>query len=183
LQCKSIRLMERVSNFRFRISRFGFRFSNFEFRTAAGRSTGPLIAAVAVVLGIILGVAVWVVHTRAARSQRRAALTAEEKAYLQHIEITEAKVSAATNFLGDMVTYMDAKVTNTGARPVRQVDLRLEFSDMLNQVVLRETAHPITARMPPLKPGETRAIRVTFEKMPAEWNQAPPTITAVGLHL
>ena len=149
---------------------------------AAGRSIGLLIAAVAVVLTVILGIAVWVVHTRSSRPQPRAALTAEGREYLQHIEIAEVKVSAATNFLGDMVTYVDAKVTNTGSRPIRQLDLRLEFSDMLNQVVLREIAYPLTARMPPLKAGESRPFRVTFEKMPAEWNQALPTITAVGLH-
>ncbi len=149
---------------------------------AAARSTGLLIAVVALVLGTILGIGVWVIHMRSARPQLRTALAAEERVYLRHIEITEAKVSAATNFLGDMVTYLDAKVTNTGARPIRQLDLRLEFSDMLNQVVLREAAHPITAHTPPLKPGETRPFRVTFEKMPAEWNQAPPVITPVGLH-
>ena len=151
-------------------------------KCAAARSTGSLIAAVAMVLGILLGIGVWVMHTRSARPQIRAALTAEERAYLQYIQIPEAKVSAATNFLGDVVTYLDAKVANTGTRPVRQLDLRLEFSDMLNQVVLREMAHPITARTPALKPGETRAFRLTFEKMSAEWNQAPPAITAVGLH-
>ncbi len=151
-------------------------------KSAAGRSIGSLIAAVVVILGIILGAAVWVVHTRSTRPQPRAAPTAEERAYLQHIVISDAKVSAATNFLGDMVTHLDAKVTNTGPKPVRQLDLRLEFSDMLNQVVLRETAHPITPRMPSLNPGETRAFRATFEKMPVEWNQAPPAITAVGVH-
>ncbi len=158
-----------------------FRFSNFEFRSVPGRSTGSLIAVVAVVLSIILGAAVWVVHTRSTRPQPRGALTAQERGYLQHIVISDAKVSAATNFLGDMVTYLDAKVSNTGTKPVRQLDLRVEFSDMLNQVVLRETAHPITPRMPPLNPGETRAFRATFEKMPAEWNQAQPAITAVAL--
>lgn len=111
-----------------------------------------------------------------------AVVSTEESAYLQHIVISDAKVSAATNFLGDMVTYLDAKVTNTGTKPVGQLDLRLEFSDMLNQVVLRESAHPITVRMHPLQPGETRAFRVTFERMPAEWNQAAPAITPVGLH-
>jgi hypothetical protein len=44
-------------------------------------------------------------------------------------------------------------------------------------VVLRETAHAITLRTPPLKPGETRSFRVSFDHMPADWNQAAPTIT------
>jgi hypothetical protein len=149
--------------------------------SAEGRSTGVLIAAVAVILGIILGAAVWLAHTRSTRSQLPVAPTAEERSYLQHIVISDAQVSAATNFLGDMVTYVDAKVTNTGKKPVRELDIRLEFSDMLNQVVLREMTHPITPRMPPLAPGETRPFRVTFERMPAEWNQAPPAITPVAL--
>jgi hypothetical protein len=147
-----------------------------------GRSTGLLIAVVAVVLGIILGAAVWLAHTRSTRSQPRGAQTAEERAYLQHILISEVRVSAATNFLGDMVTYVDAKMTNTGTKPVRQVDIRLEFSDMLNQVVLRETKHPLTPSMSPLASGETRAFRATFERMPAEWNQAAPAITPVALN-
>jgi len=147
-----------------------------------GRSTGLLIAGVAVILSIILGAAVWLAHTRATRLQPAVALTAEERAYLQHIVISDAQVSAATNFLGDMVTYVEAKATNTRTRPVRQLEVRLEFSDMLNQVVLRETTYPITPLMPPLAPGETRAFRATLERMPAEWNQAPPTITPVALH-
>ncbi len=85
-------------------------------------------------------------------------------------------MSAARNFLGDMVTYLDAKITNTGTKIVRELELRLEFVDSLNQVVLCETAHPITLRTPPLKPGDTRLLHLTFEHMPADWNQAPPTI-------
>jgi hypothetical protein len=150
--------------------------------SAAGRSTGLLIAVVAAVLGIILGTAVWLAHRRSTRSQPQAALTAEERGYLEHIVISDVQVSAATNLLGDVVTYLDAKVANNGTKAVRQLDIRLEFSDMLNQVVLRETRHPITPRMPPLAPGETRTFRSTFERMPAEWNQAPPSITPVALH-
>jgi heme A synthase len=148
----------------------------------AGRSTGLLITAVAVILGVILGAAVWLAHTRSSRSQPPVAPTTEERSYLQHIVISGVQVSAATNFLGDMVTYVDAKMTNTGTKPVRELDIRLEFSDMLNQVVLRETTHPITPRTPPLAPGETRAFRATFERMPAEWNQAAPAITPVALY-
>jgi hypothetical protein len=151
-------------------------------RSAAGRSTAALIAVAAAVLGIMLGAAVWFAHTRSTHSQPRAAPTAEERGYLEHIVISDAQVSAATNLLGDMVTYVDAKVTNNGTKAVQQLDIRLEFSDMLNQVVLRETRHPLTPRMPPLKPGEARPFRFTFERMPAEWNQTPPAIAPVAVH-
>jgi hypothetical protein len=151
-------------------------------RWVEGRSTGLLIGVVAVILGIILGAAIWLAHTRSTRSRPRVALTTEERAYLEHIVVADAKVSAATNFLGDTVTYVDARITNSGTKPIRQLDLQLEFLDMLNQVVLRETTHPLTLSMPSLAPGETRPFRITFERMPTEWNQAPPTVTPVALH-
>jgi hypothetical protein len=91
--------------------------------------------------------------------------------------VSDARMSAAENFLGHTVTYLDAQVTNQGAKAVRQLELELVFVDMLNQVVLRETARPVTLRGPALQPGQTRAFRVSFEHMPADWNQAPPTIT------
>ena len=42
------------------------------------------------------------------------------------------------------MTYLDAQVTNKGTKTVRRLDVDLTFVDMLNQVVLRETAHPVT---------------------------------------
>jgi hypothetical protein len=59
---------------------------------------------------------------------------------------------------------------------VRRLDFDLTFVDTLNQVVLRERVRPVNQHSSPLKPGESRAFRVTFEHMPADWNQAAPTI-------
>ena len=112
-------------------------------------------------------------------SSGAASLTAEEKGYFSRIEFSDVRMSAADNFLGDTVTYLDARVTNHGDKPLRRLDVQLEFVDMLNQVVLREVAHPVNARTPALAPGQTRDFRVTFEHMPADWNQAPPTLTPV----
>jgi hypothetical protein len=106
-------------------------------------------------------------------------LAEEERAYLNRIEIAEVRMSAAQNFLGDTVTYLDGRITNQGTRQVRQVQVEMEFVDMLGQVVLRETARPVNSQTPPLQPGETRAFQISFEHMPMEWNQAPPRIRIV----
>jgi hypothetical protein len=105
--------------------------------------------------------------------------TEEQKAYFRQLEFTDLHMSAAQNFLGDSVTYLDARVKNAGTKTVRRLDLDLTFVDMLSQVILRERAHPVSERAPPLKPGESRAFRVTFEHIPADWNQAAPTMTPV----
>jgi hypothetical protein len=106
-------------------------------------------------------------------------LSQEQKAYIPLLEFADAHVSAAENFLGDTVTYLDGRVTNKGGKLIRRLDVELEFVDMFNQVVLCETAHPVTERTPPFKPGESRTFQVRFEHLPAEWNQAPPRMRPV----
>ena len=108
-------------------------------------------------------------------------LGSEEKAYLSKIVVTDARMSAAQNFIGDTITYLDGRITNQGSKTIRRVELRLEFVDTLDQVVLRDSAHPVTPRMPPLEPGKSRSFRVSFDHMPADWNQAPPRITPISV--
>ena len=143
----------------------------------ARRSTPVLITFILVIVVAIAAAVIFLIGGGSPPASPPPALTAEAKAYFPEIEVTDARMSAARNFLGDTVAYLDARVTNKGTKVVRRLDLELEFVDTLNQVVLRDAAHPISARTPPLKPGETRAFRVTFEHLPIDWNQAPPAIT------
>lgn len=106
-------------------------------------------------------------------------MSPEAQAYLREIAVTDAHMSAADTPLGTAVTYLDARVANKGSQTVREVDLRLEFVDMTGQMVLRQTTHPVSRQTAPLKPGELRGLHVTFDHMPAEWNQAPPAFTPV----
>lgn len=133
------------------------------------------------VLAVIVAAAILLTRRAPSGASSGPVLSDEQKAYLGQIEVTDAKMSAAENFLGHTVTYLDAVVANKGSRAVKSIELELVFVDTLRQVVLRETAHPITARTPPLKPGETRPFQVTFEHMPIDWNQGPPRITPVSV--
>ena len=117
-------------------------------------------------------------HPASARASRPP-LSAEQQAYLPSLAFADLRMSAAVNFLGDTITYLDGSVTNQGTKSVRRLEVELNFVDTLNQVVLRETAHPLADRTTPLRPGETLAFRVTFDHMPADWNQAPPSAKAV----
>jgi hypothetical protein len=142
---------------------------------AEERPTVTYILIAAAALGVIAAVLVL-----ASRPPRQApsppTLSADQQAYLPQIVVSDTRMSAAENFLGHTVIYLDGQVSNRGNRAVRGLGIRMEFVDMLNQVVLRERAHPLNPQAPPLKPGETRAFRVTFEHLPLEWNQAAPTI-------
>jgi len=150
-------------------------------RRDRGVATIVLILIVAALLALLI--AAFVYFRSAALAGRRTGsgvpLSEEQRAYASLLELTDARMSAAQNFLGNTVTYLDARVTNKGAKAVRRLDVQLEFVDILNQVVLREVAHPVTDRTAPLKPGQSRAFQVTFEHMPADWNQTSPRMKVV----
>ncbi len=106
--------------------------------------------------------------------------TPEEQAYLTMIEVTNAKMMAARNFLGERIITMDAHIVNHGNKTVRYVKLELQFMDIYGRkVVLQTQAVPITPQAPPLPPGESRPFSISFEHVPPDWNQAPPRITPV----
>ena len=131
----------------------------------------------------VLVLSAWWMHGRLTRAPVRAPMSPEAEAYLRQIAVTDARMSAADTPLGTAVTYLDAHLTNKGTQSVQELDLRLEFVDMTGQMILRQTVHPINKRTAPLKPGEVRDLHVTFDHMPAEWNQAPPAFTPVYVAL
>lgn len=128
---------------------------------------------------VVLGVLVWTTHQNASRALSTPAMTAEERAYLSQIEIRNAHMSVAKNLMGNTLYYLDADVTNNGSQTIRRLQFQLEFVDPFQQVVLRGTANPVSGVDPPVGPGKTRHIHVTFEHLPAEWNLGPPRTTPV----
>jgi hypothetical protein len=144
-----------------------------------------IILIVSVILAGLVAILVLHQHREATRPTLEVAsrppLNAEQTSYLNSFSFADFHMSAANNFLGNTVTYLDASISNQGAKPVHSLEVELNFVDSLNQVVLREIAHPLANRAAPLGPGETCAFRVTFEHMPVDWNQAPPSAKAVYL--
>jgi hypothetical protein len=141
-----------------------------------------MILGAAAALAVVVGVYVAVAPHGARLDSSKPALSEAEKAYLAQIVVVDAHMSAAESFAGNTVTYLDARVTNQGAKLVERVEIQLEFHDSLNRLVLRERARPVRPGSPPLKPGESRAFRISFDHMPMDWNQAPPGISTTSVH-
>lgn len=106
-----------------------------------------------------------------------------ERVYAERLQFTGIQMSRAENFLGQEITYLFCVVTNRGDRTVRQLEITLEFRDLLNQVVLRDTRRVIGPRSAPLPPGAQREIEISWEHIPADWNQQYPSIRVSGLLL
>ena len=142
-----------------------------------------IIIVVSVILAGVVAVLVTYQHEVATRpataAATRAPMPSDQKAYLSTLTFGEFHMSAAANFLGHTETYLDGSISNPGTKVVRNLEVELNFVDTLNQVVLRESVHPLADHANVLQPGETHAFRVTFEHMPMDWNQAPPMAKVV----
>jgi hypothetical protein len=100
--------------------------------------------------------------------------TQEETAYLQNIQLVPSRAEAAQNFLQHTVTTVYGTVTNKGNKTVIYLEINLTFSDIEGKPIDQRKAYPISGTTLPLKPGETREFRVSFDQVPPMWNQAVP---------
>src|SRR5271163_5120407 len=91
-----------------------------------------------------------------------------EQAYVAQIHIENINMSRAENFLHQEVTTLGGEIVNTGNRALQGVELTVEFSDELRQVVLRESRSVLDP--PPLAPGARREFEISLEHVPDSWN-------------
>jgi hypothetical protein len=104
-----------------------------------------------------------------------------EQAYAPKIHIENVALSRAENFLHQEVTTLSGELVNTGDQRLRAVEVTIEFSDELNQVVLRESRVILAPGAPPLAPGERRSFEVSFEHIPSSWNMRQPAVFVTGV--
>ena len=106
-----------------------------------------------------------------------------EQEYLKKIQVGNIALSRAENFLHQEVTTVSGEVYNAGSESVSGLRLTTEFSDDMNQVVLRETRGLPGAPELPLAPGERRGFEISFEHVPTSWNMQQPAVRPSYLQL
>jgi hypothetical protein len=115
--------------------------------------------------------------------------------YAANLKLSDMKMSAAENFIGSTVTYLDGKVTNAGDKTVSHAVVHVTFKDSLGQVaqaedvplhVLQTTgsyADAVDLSISPLAPGQSRQFRLTFEHVTADWNHEYPELRVTDVSL
>jgi hypothetical protein len=100
-------------------------------------------------------------------------LSADAKAYVRNLQLTEVTMRATESYVKQMVTEIEGKITNAGSRTVQHADVYCVFYNSYGEVILRERV-PIVVT--DLKPGETRAFRLPFDDIPGGWNNQMPQL-------
>jgi len=115
--------------------------------------------------------------------------------YIAQLKLSNFKMSAAENFIGATVSYIDGSITNTGNKTVTHVMVEVNFEDSIGQVAQREDLplrvvrtngaylEPVDLNVAPLAPGQTEPFRLTFDSISAQWNHQYPDITITDVTL
>jgi len=141
-------------------------------------------------LPILLGVALVVIVVGAiallTRGGPKSAATPHP--YAANIKLSDLKMSAAENFVGASVTYIDGTVTNIGEKTVTHAVVHVAFRNSLGEVAQAEdvplhvlqTSGPypdaVDLGLSPLAPTQGKPFRLTFEHISNDWNQAYPDL-------
>jgi hypothetical protein len=113
--------------------------------------------------------------------------------YAANIQLSDFKMSAAENFVGATVSYIDGTVTNAGGQALTHAEVEVLFKDDLGQIVQKETValkvlrtsgpypEAVDLRSAPLSPGQILPFRLTFESISSQWNHQYPDIRVTDL--
>jgi hypothetical protein len=139
---------------------------------------------IAIAVAVVIVVAI--IFAFLLRSQPKAA--SGPPPYATSLKLSDFKMSAAENFVGATVSYVDGTITNSGNKTVTRVIVEVLFKDDLGQLAQREdipmqvlkTTGPypeaVDFSVSPLAPGQSTTFRLTFESISAQWNRQYPDI-------
>jgi hypothetical protein len=143
-------------------------------------------------VAVVLVVAAMIVVTR-----NKAKITTQPNPYAAKLQLSSPKMSAAENYVGGTVTYLDVNITNTGDQALVGAAMKLVFRNSMNEVVQTEMLplHVLVENQMggypdlvdlgrlPIGPGHTRTVRMTLEHISADWNQNYPEMQLTDLKL
>jgi hypothetical protein len=145
----------------------------------------PVLIGIVIVV-VVVGVLVFLFRPEQPRSS-------EPSPYAANLSFSGLKASAAQNFAGATVNYLDGEITNNGSQTVIHAVVQVTFKDDIGQTAQKEdvpihvlrTGGPydeaVDLNMSPLMPGQTKPFRLTFEDISAQWNHAYPDMRVTSV--
>jgi len=112
-------------------------------------------------------------------------------AYGAMMPMSQLAMSDSTNLTGGKLTYLDGHIHDMGGRTVTAVTVQVVFQNDEGLAPLIDTVPLTLIRMKepyidteavsadPLKPGDDREFRLTFETVPENWNTQMPEVRVI----
>ena len=142
------------------------------------KAIAPVVSLAAILAAFML---LFVMSRRPHGNPNQAAPATEAKAYLSHLTLSDVSMKASENFMNQQVVEIDGKLTNTGPRSLKSVEVYCVFSGVDGREIHRERVSVVPVRAAAVRPGETRAFRLPFDTLPEGWNQAMPKLVIASI--
>lgn len=153
------------------------------------RNWSPIIVGLVAVLALVYALVLW---TRAP-----IVTGPQPNPYAGNLKLSDMKLSAAENYVGGTVTYLDVNIANTGDRALTGAQMHAVFKNSMGQVVQTEnlpihllvenhmtgTPDLVDLSRDPISPGQTKTVRMTLEHISSDWDQSAPEMQLVNLKL
>ena len=111
--------------------------------------------------------------------------------YAAQLPLSQLAMSEAESLSGGKLTYLDGHVQNKGDKNVTGITVQVVFANdeqmpptiytvPLSLIRMKDPyidTQPVSAA--PIKPGDDREFRLTFEAVPNNWNQQMPEIRII----
>jgi len=139
----------------------------------AANQTGKVSITAVVITALALAVlaaGLFYLNRPAAPAANHDEASAEAKAYLKHLQLSDVNMQATENFMNQQVVEIQGKIGNNGPRKLALIEVYCLFYGLNGKEIHRERL-AIARGLPP---GETRAFRLPFDSLPEGWNQAMP---------
>jgi hypothetical protein len=145
----------------------------------------PILLGVALVV-LVMGIIIFLTHSAPKGPT-------PPDPYAASLQLSDLKMSAAENFVGASVTYLDGTIANTGNKTVIHAVVRLGFKDSLGQIAQTEdlpvrilqTTGPypdaVELSAVPLAPGQSKPFRLTLEHVSDSWNREYPELKIMSV--
>jgi len=150
--------------------------------TVEERETNWRAIGIAVGTVVVLVTVIWLIS----RGEQKA--PTGPPPYATNLKFSDLKMSAAENFVGATVSYIDGTVANAGDKTVTHVVVVVTFKDSMGQLAQRETVplrvlrttgpypEAVDLNASPLPPGQSKPFRLTFESISTQWNHEYPEL-------
>jgi hypothetical protein len=153
------------------------------------RNWVPLLAGLVVVIAAVAALLLFSRHQTPARNA--------PNPYAEKLKLSDIKLSAAENYMGGTVTYLDFNITNTGDKALVGAEVNAQFKNTMGQIVQKETlplhvlvenqlaGYPdlVDMNRAPIGQGQTKTVRLSLEHISDDWNRSYPQMELVNLKL
>jgi hypothetical protein len=125
---------------------------------------------------LILGVFSWLTFGPRPPAPPPPVLTAEAKAYVNRLALSNVHMQAAESMVNQRVVEILGDIKNNGDRTVKLAEVTCVFTDYYGKELKRERVAIVGQTTGPLAPGSSKPFRLAFDDLADTWNQAMPAL-------